>query len=799
MIIYQNSKAGFVNDVDNNDLQPKLEAGFKSKTGSIPADRSVWASEYAQFSGVLRKSQISDEIQVAIEYHLSSIGRSRIDVLLAGNDGNTDNGLIIELKAWDKAEATDIENMVFAPVAGGSIKQHPSLQARQYKGMIMRFNHDILEKGIQLYPSAYLFNLRRRNPEPLEDSRYKDLLIESQLFLADDVSRLRTYFEELIPKKTNNDVLFLLDQGRWRPADELISRVESMLEGNEEFQLIDEQNEAFQIIRHQVLGEKDITHRHVFVVEGGPGTGKSVIAVRLLAETLKRKRMAFFVAPNMAFREALINSLSKGDKRYREDGQSLFKSSWSFHQADYRKDERSEILVVDEAHRLKDKAYQYKGKSMVEDMVRSARISIFFIDESQIVSWNDTGSINSIKAAADKFKANFHSTLKLTSQFRCNGSTGYLNWLDDVLQIRSTGNYDNWGDGQYEFRVFDRADELYKALKEKNTDNKARLVAGYSWEWPSKGRERGTLAKHVQVDGLSLSWNYAGESWAASKDGIEQAGCIHTIQGLEFDWIGVLIGDDLFYNEGKVLGDPNKRARTDKSLHGWKKDFKKAKNNPEIQNTVMGRVNHIIKSTYRVLLSRGRRGCYVWCKDKALSAYLKERVALAKAVGHKSVPTLVTWSDERIKSEAFKTILPAYSLKAAAGYFGKSEAVDPLGWIEVSTGRKLSNEMFVAQVIGKSMEPLIKDGSYCIFRFNPQGPRRNKIVLAQHHSISDPETGGSYTVKRYRSEKSVTGEESWKHEKIELFPENPDFTPIVIGDPNDEEIKIIAELLEVLK
>ena len=447
MIIYQNTKAGFIEDVDNNVLQPSLENAFKAKTGSIPADRSVWASEYAQFSGVLRNAEVADDIQVAIEYHVSSIGRNRIDVLLAGSDGKNDNGLIIELKAWDKADSTEIENMVFAPVGGGKIKQHPSLQARQYKGMIMRFNQDILEKGVQMHPSAYLFNLRRRTPEPLEDKRYENLLAESRLFLADDVSMLRHYFEELIPKKATNDVLFLLDQGRWRPADELISRVESMLEGNEEFQLIDEQDEAFRIIRHQVLNDVDRTHRHVFVVEGGPGTGKSVIAVRLLAEVLKKKRMAFFVAPNKAFRDALVDSLSKGDRRYREDGEALFKSSWSFHQADYKKDERSEILVVDEAHRLKDKAYQYKGKSMVEDMVRSARISVFFIDESQRVSWQDSGSIQAIKDAAKKFKAEFHEPMQLKAQFRCNGSTGYLNWLDDVLQIRPTGNFENWGDG----------------------------------------------------------------------------------------------------------------------------------------------------------------------------------------------------------------------------------------------------------------------------------------------------------------------------------------------------------------
>lgn len=298
MIIYQDTKAGFVSDIANNYFGARIESAFLHKTGSVPADGRGWANDYARFSTVLASAKVADDIAVAIEYHCSPVGRSRIDVLLAGGDGERDNALIIELKAWDTAEASPVSDMVVAPIGGGTVKQHPCLQARQYKGMILRFNQDILEKDIRLHPSAYLFNLYRREPEPLEDARYRDLLAESCLFLADDNARLRAHLEALVPRKAQNDILFLLEHGRWRPTDELISRVDRMLAGNEEFVLIDEQDEAFRIIRHQVLDQTDRKKRHVFVVEGGPGTGKSVIAVRLLAETLKNKRMAFFVAPN---------------------------------------------------------------------------------------------------------------------------------------------------------------------------------------------------------------------------------------------------------------------------------------------------------------------------------------------------------------------------------------------------------------------------------------------------------------------------------------------------------------------
>ena len=338
MIIYQETKAGFIKDVDDNVIGQRLRDAFQARTGSVPKDKSVWADEYSRFSLALRNAKVEEEIQVAIEYHISAAGRFRIDVLLAGNDGHADNAMIVELKAWDTARLSDVKDMVIAPYGGGKVKEHPCVQARKYRGLILRFNEDIKEKNIHLHSAAYLFNLHRRNPEPLEDARYQDVLSQSRLFLADDALKLRKFIEEVVPHRCKQDVLFFIENGRMRPTDELITHVSSMLEGNEEFELIDEQNEAFQIIRHQIVDEKDRTGRHVFVVQGGPGTGKSVIAVRLLAEVLKEKRMGFFVAPNKAFRDTLVEFLARGNTGYREDSQAIIRSAWSFHDVHYGKD-----------------------------------------------------------------------------------------------------------------------------------------------------------------------------------------------------------------------------------------------------------------------------------------------------------------------------------------------------------------------------------------------------------------------------------------------------------------------------
>jgi DUF2075 family protein len=811
MIIYAETKRQFLEDVDYNRLERRLADGFERQTGSVPADRDVWADEYARFSGALRRAEVADDMQVAIEYHISAAGRHRVDVLLVGNDGSADNGIVLELKAWTDADASDVPEMVMSPYGGGSLSQHPCVQAHKYKGLILRFNADIAERKIGIHSAAYLFNLDRRSPEPLESARYRHIIDDTHLFLADDADALSRYIEKYVRHRAKEDVLYLLEKGRLIPTPALIERVGSMLDGNEDFELIDTQNEAFQIIRHAIAGVATAAKRQVFIVHGGPGTGKSVIAVRLLAEVLRSKRLGFLVAPNKAFRDTLAEQLTKRHRDYRDDGKALFQSSWSFHTSDFTKDKTHEVLIVDEAHRLKDEAYQYKGKSMVDDMVRAARISVFFLDETQRVQWNDSGSEDRIRQAATKFKARVHEPFRLTAQFRCGGSDGYLNWLDDVLQLRPTGNYDNWADEQYEFRVFDDALALYRALKAKNTQNKARLVAGYSWEWPKKaGRLRLGHLKHIKVDGLELPWNFDRENWATCRDGIDQVGCVHTCQGVEFDWLGVLIGPDLRYENGRVIGDRAKRAKTDNSLKGSGKVLKDAKGDAAATQAVLDKVQAIIKNTYKVLLSRGRKGCYVWCADSGLREYLRDRLRLASRTFSENADRSAASRPEAVgprieptpSGKRFVEWLPVYDLEAAAGDFGPSVAADCIGWVQTPAGMKTDERYFVSQVLGQSMEPLIPDGSYCVFRRDVAGSRSGKVLLVQHWAISDPETGGSYTVKEYRSlkvEDSEAGSDpGWKHTAIQLVPKNKEFRSIWVNPDQAEEVRVVAEFMGLL-
>ena len=278
-------------------------------------------------------------------------------------------------------------------------------------------------------------------------------------------------------------------------------------------------------------------------------------------------------------------------------------------------------ILADEAHRLNEKSglYGNQGVNQIHEIIRAARLSVFFIDESQRVTVKDIGSVDEIKRWATFNNAEVFED-ELSSQFRCNGSDGYLAWLDDVLEIRETANY-NLEAPNYEFMVFDSPEEMRNRVVERNqSSNKARILAGYCWNWPKAGRSD-TNTHEIKIGDFEISWNLdGGESFAISPTSINEAGCIHTTQGLEFEYVGVIIGDDLRYEDGALVTDFKKRAKTDQSIKGLKK---MEGDDPERAHRL---ADQIIKNTYRTLMTRGMKGCYVYATDKGLRDYLKNRV-----------------------------------------------------------------------------------------------------------------------------------------------------------------------------
>ena len=455
------------------------------------------------------------------------------------------------------------------------------------------------------------------------------------------------------------------------------------------------------------------------------------------------------------------------------------------------------------------------------------------MDNDQQIHIKDIGEANLIARWAEQEGAKVQR-MKLKSQFRCNGSDGYLAWLENTLQIKETANI-RLSPQEFDFRIVDNPAELRTLIRAKNAapipenrlaengaqspednsatipaNNKSRLVAGYCWDWLSKKDPEAYDITFPQYE-FAMRWNLTkdGSTWIIAEDSVNEIGCIHTCQGLELDYVGVIVGPDIRYENGRVVTDVTKRSSMDRSIGGIKKMMKE---DPQEARQVADR---IIKNTYRTLLTRGMKGCYVYFCDTALRDHFARGLSPARPeTAADSVETTCphpsalisepeTPSGPRIEAEVnasakFVEFLPLYSLKAACGAFGEGQYAEETGWVKVEGLGRLNRNMFVVQAKGKSMEPRIPDGSLCVFRANVVGSRQNKIVLVQHRGLYDPDHNGSYTIKTYTSEKTYDRETGqWQHERIVLKPLNPDYNPIVIEE--DGDFTVIGEFIDFLR
>jgi DUF2075 family protein len=256
--------------------------------------------------------------------------------------------------------------------------------------------------------------------------------------------------------------------------------------------------------------------------------------------------------------------------------------------------------------------------NQIKEIIEAARTSVFFIDEAQKVTWKDIGEINSIEQFAAEAGAQVQF-LELTSQFRCSGSDDYMVWLDDALGVK-IDNESYFSPERFDFRIVDSPTELHDLIKKRNLENnKSRVVAGYCWDWVSKKNPNELDIKFPEF-GFAAEWNLdrVNQAWIIHPDSVKEIGCIHTCQGLELDYVGVIVGPDLVFEMGELIAVPEARAKTDKSLHGYKKEMKE---NPVLASQ---KADEIIRNTYRTLMSRGMKGCYVYFTDHATSEYFKQ-------------------------------------------------------------------------------------------------------------------------------------------------------------------------------
>lgn len=618
MIIYENTKGGFINDIRSGCIANKVQSQFERHNifHNNNAEYRAWGNSLMYMRNVLDDEAIPNDVSLAIEYQIPLTSK-RVDFLIAGKDEcDGDNVVIVELKQWEDSSPTSRPDIVTAFTGGANRAVcHPCYQAYSYAKIIENFNEDVYTQNIRLRPCAYLHNYRESNRAHIDNELYRDAISVAPLFLQEDVAKLRDFIKTFIKKKDGVDLLMTVDHGKLKPAKALQDALSSMIKGNQEFYLVDEQKVAYETVKKLVeLATKRATNpvhgnpKSVVIVSGGPGTGKSVVAIQLLCDLITKGYSANYVTKNAAPRNVYFEKLKQ--ERFKLNYiKSLFKSSDSFWNAPQN---LLDCIIVDEAHRLKKKSMIFHGENQVKELINAGRVTVFFIDEDQQITTKDIGSKAEIRKWAEYYGAQIYEgdALNLVSQFRCNGSDGYLNFLDNMLGIRNTANLTF--DYDYEIRLFNSPKKMREALREKNLrNNKSRMIAGYCYEWVSEKDPTGDAYDIILEDGFQAKWNFSNTLFAIAPDSFEQVGCIHTTQGLEFDYCGIIIGNDLRFENGFVITDPQKEATSDKSS-GIR----------SCRNAALA--DKLIRNTYKTLLSRGQKGCFIYCQDKPLLAHISQ-------------------------------------------------------------------------------------------------------------------------------------------------------------------------------
>lgn len=620
VIVYSGTKTDFLSAVEEDSIAEEIEKNIYEKmhrsTGR--SEFRSWENSLEYMYKVLNDDGIPKNSGIAIEYNIPQTSK-RVDFIVTGyGNEDTPHAIIIELKQWDAVDTVESQDAIVDTYTGGAKRRvvHPSYQAWSYAAMINDYNQNVQQMSIMLHPCAYLHNYRKSNPEKLEQKQYKEYVDDAPLFARGEVSKLREFIKKSVRKGDEGKLIYEIDNGRIRPSKSLQDSIKSLIEGNQEFIMLDDQKVVYEeIIKTATQCMADLKKRTV-IVTGGPGTGKTVVAINLLSKLTNEGMFVQYTSKNSAPRNVYAKKLTGHRKT---SINNMFKGSGSYIDA---QPNIVDAIICDEGHRLTAKTQlgpKVAGENQIKEIINASLCSVFFIDERQRVTLSDIGSVDEIKKWAKILDSDV-TEMELLSQFRCNGSDGYLAWIDDVLEIRETANPD-MEEIDYDIRIVDSPSKVRDLIVEKNKiNNKSRLLAGYCWNWIKEG-QNDTDCHDIKIGDFEMSWNLKNTTtFAIDENSINEIGCIHTSQGLDFDYVGVIIGDDMRFENGHVITDASKRASTDQSLKGIKKLEK------EDPDKAHKEADEIIKNTYRTLMTRGMKGCYIYCTDPNLAEYLKKRV-----------------------------------------------------------------------------------------------------------------------------------------------------------------------------
>lgn len=621
MHLYQGTSEQFIADAVQarlaNQLAERYFHEFRYKPGL--SEVRAWQNSLGAMAQVLQLGDFREQgILVELKLPLSS---KRLDVLITGQNPTTgDASVVVELKQWTTVGRSNITDCVTVDMGGREIDHlHPSRQVAQYQRYLQDTHPAFTDGGVALDACAYLHYATHDPSSPLYHADFASLLATNPSFSGDQLDGLTTYLDGRVAGPDEGSrILDKVANAAFRPHKRLLDHVARVIRNEPVFTLLDEQQVAYNAIMDSVRSAGQNQHKVAFIVAGGPGTGKSVLAVNLVAELAALGLRTIHVTGSKAFTENLrkiVGGRASVLFKYFRDTATVT--------------EPLDVVILDEAHRIRSvstsrftPAAARTGKSQMEDILDSTRVSVFFIDDLQVVRPGETGSTDAIREAAAKRNLEVRE-FALEAQFRSNGSDSFIRWIDNTLELDRTPQVLWPMDDDFDFRIVGSVGELERLIRGRAAaGSTARLVAGFCWPW-SDPDEAGELVPDVRVGEWSMPWNAKSDArklgpgipksdfWASAKEGIDQVGCVYTAQGFEFDYVGVIFGPDLVYrpmNGGWVGQRDQSRDRVVRS------------------GVTDAEFTDFVKSTYRVLLTRGLRGCYVYFMDAPTRDFFLSRV-----------------------------------------------------------------------------------------------------------------------------------------------------------------------------
>jgi uncharacterized protein len=647
-IVYQESLQTFIfHCLKSKDISEKVKMGMYNAGYSyvMPNWETSWKNSLPAIARALENSLIAGDVDVAVEYRLKH-SMERLDFLIYGVDEHDKkNIVIVELKQWSQVSVTGSLNKVHTMVAKGHFEDHfhPSYQALNYAGQLKSFNEYVQNEKMGVESCSFCHNMDRGFKTIMDDVFLFPFISESPTYLEEEGAQLKAFVEKYVSKRCHN-ILYEINKARTIPSDDFAKLMRDALNGNQMYSLDMSQSNALTTIVDAVRDASFYNQKKTIIIKGGAGTGKSIIAINALGQLNSPKKKAdrittMFVTVNAAPKKVLYNALIQGKEFKAGDLGTLFKYPTAF--AD-KPTNSVPCLLIDEAHRIfkmKGGVGLKSGTDMLHDLINTAQISVFFIDDNQAVTKDDYATIEIIKQLAKQCHSQvvMGPELELTGQYRVQGGAEYIEFVKSFLQINKEEIKFNTSNS-YDLQIFDNANDMFNKIKELDTESRkkqaeeagklefdldsynghCRVVAGYTYEWISDPNIRdGVNDVIITKDNFAKKWNLRygsglkAYSWADDPLSIDEIGCIHTCQGIDLDYCGVIIGKDVTYENGKICFHKETHPKSD--LAG-------------IRTASDMDAETWIKNTYYVLLTRGIKGTYIYCEDEALREYLKSKI-----------------------------------------------------------------------------------------------------------------------------------------------------------------------------